>query len=369
MAKVSGENKKRQSYGVYDFIFHKDQFFLLNETGLHRSDDNCQSWEKLGAPASYYFHEWGDSLLIIGYTGIFSSTDKGLSWKPVLLPAPSKALVLQNFKHYGDSLFAHCNYGTTRALLYTPDRGASCDTILPPQWMYAGPLTDYFIYQDRLWITKAGTPDDVYYSDNGGKSWTATGLQDGYFKSFTRGEHFFLMGKQMMYSADAGAHWHNSSGLPTGESIRSIAADKQGKWYAAMNTSGIFVSSDFGATWKLFDHPGLPDFIALYPIDNFLYGHRNSSGLWRQILFPTPTTAPGDQGEFRLRLFPNPASQAVSISLPEGQAVCVYDAFGSKIGEYDSLPLPGPVRIEIGSWPPGCYFFVAGQYVGRLIKH
>lgn len=122
------------------------------------------------------------------------------------------------------------------------------------------------------------TPSDVFKSLDKGKTWQPLGLN----KSFAGNTHPCRQGHTLMYNADTkvlfagtpinglwkynGTNWSQVSGIPTNQSVRSIAIDKNnsnfmyvatsysviyGTTYGSNASSGIYRSNDGGNTFTI----------------------------------------------------------------------------------------------------------------------
>lgn len=94
-----------------------------------------------------------------------------------------------------------------------------------------------------------------------------------------------------------------------------------------------------------------------------------------QLLQPVSTHQPNTQ-EHRLRIYPQPAADGVTLEIPaENPGACfvsVLDATGRRVfGEEMQVSSNGAIRLNTGAWPQGAYFVQVGcagtQYRGKLI--
>ena len=94
-----------------------------------------------------------------------------------------------------------------------------------------------------------------------------------------------------------------------------------------------------------------------------------------QLLQPVSTDQPNTH-EHRLRIYPQPAVDGVTLEIPaENPGACwvsVLDATGRRVfGEDMQMSSNGAVRLNTGEWPQGVYFVqvecAGAQYQGKLI--
>ena len=101
-----------------------------------------------------------------------------------------------------------------------------------------------------------GTHNGVYRTDDGGKTWRASGLQGQDAMNLVRvGKTVFLAGHNIFgASTDGGKSWRTwpPKGLPSLD-VHGLAADpRNGDLYAQIAGTGLYRSSDGGQTFKLF---------------------------------------------------------------------------------------------------------------------
>ncbi len=354
------------SLGVKNLVFHKNKFFLLNETGLHSSADNGQTWVDCSPPGSVFDLDfWGDTLLATGDNKVLFSTDEGENWNTLFQSQP----VFGSIQTSGDSMFWMVESFDRRTIYYSPDRGDTWHIIAPPLALAGAFLLDYLVYQGRIWACM--DTDQVFYSDDGGQTWVLNGVLVHQGSFFHQDRHFFLYGAQFYYSVDAGESWLPSSGLPPGKLVSGITKDDNNRWFVLVKDVGIFVSDDFGANWSFFDNPGSPEILSLYTQGDSLYAARNAAGLWRRSAISTSVIIP-EATDSALILVPNPAQHSVEViwpaDTPPQTPLFVYDLYGKLILQTENGN-SSLVKLDISTWPSGFYFVKAGRHVSRLVKN
>lgn len=339
-----------------------DFFFLRSGYNCYRSADNCQSWNLLQLPAGFttQIQTWGDTLLLPGLDSVYYSVDHGDHWKSWwtgdFLPLSS------NVQNYGDTLFV-ATQDLSENIRYSPNRGAQWYGMDVPELPGGIDMLDYYVDGGRIWATMKYF-GGVYFTENGGQTWTPTSVSDYYGYIEGEGSHLFLYGNQTLFSPDHGTTWFPATGIPTGSQISRLKKAMSGKWYAVVPKHGIFVSNDFGASWTLFDNPGDPEVVDVFPANNALYAYRYASGLWRRPVMvgqhnPIAATA--------LSIYPNPAQSFVSIKTAEKERIWIHDMQGRVL--YSGISSPDQtLLLDLQKWPSGVYMVKAGTSVSRLVK-
>lgn len=310
-------------------------------------------------PAYYpaQIQRWGDTLVLSGLDSLYFSTDYGENW------ASSKQFFLPlnpNVQNYGDSLFVAIN-NVFENLRYTPDRGANWYGIDVPEQPGGIEMSDYYVGGGKIWATMSYS-SGVYYSTNGGLDWSPSSVTDYYGKIVGEGSRLFLYGNKTLYSADGGDTWQPATGFPSGAKITILKKSSPGKWFAVVPEHGIYQSQDFGANWTLFDNPGLPEVLNVFPVDHHLYAYRYRSGLWRR---PISVGVSNPVSTVSLQILPNPAHRQVSVMVNEKVQVEVLDMYGCVLCS-DLVYPDTPKVLDIQQWPSGIYLVKASGTAAQI---
>ncbi len=283
--------------------------------GIYRSQDQGNSWtnvySKLGDidVSSFAIHPDSTSdIYAAGEYGLLRSTDDGASWSsqgnsppiwdvtsllivPANGPLPNGRIFIagngNNPVAYSDDLGSTWTYSATlpqggdgRTMAYD----ASSDKVLVGGWFSGGPNPGIYISAARnptlSWSATtfpvsdcfalaiannnrilAGTnaSNFLYYSDNGGASWTGvSNIFSGISSLAANGNHI-VAGKGfrysqwgspvngILYSTDNGANWENASG-DAKPMVYAIALLSNGRLFASTD-DGIYSSSNDGYSW------------------------------------------------------------------------------------------------------------------------
>jgi photosystem II stability/assembly factor-like uncharacterized protein len=337
--------------------------------GLYRSFDSGVTWfqcnQGLLNTSVNCMTSVNDTTVAATNEGIFVSADNGVSWQ-----MRDNPFLLSNFTSLlldGGNLFAGAsNWSPFSSLLVSSDLGNYWNVI-------GAPMTDYSTYTmiragNNL---LAGGEDNVYWSLNNGASWNLS--LKAYIYNFLKFGSSILASTNIgiFASNDDGITWNESdSGIPfiqqlaintigsVGTKLFSnhlgmtnldkgllfMSDDTSVSWHRTIDTSvpprgeietfasagnnlfvatdsdGIFLTTDYGASWAR-ENLGLGDssIVSLAVQGNELLAGTASSGVWRRPLaemIPASSVASGKQIANTISVYPDPASNMVTVSCP-----------------------------------------------------
>ncbi|MEP7235512.1 MAG: T9SS type A sorting domain-containing protein, partial [Ignavibacteriota bacterium] len=179
----------------------------------------------------------------------------------------------------------------------------------------------------------------IYLSDDNGTSWVNKVIafapnvlyfKNGIWYAGTQGDGLF-------HSSDHGASWASFPGLASGVDITSILGVGNSILISITGNSkmldGLYASDDNGASWKYLNN-GNPNISGILTADDtYLYG--GGPSVWRRPLQGLSASERTLQAESNLHLYPNPASDEISIHLTtqnEAQLILtIYDEKGMPV--------------------------------------
>ncbi len=210
----------------------------------------------------------GDTPQTTGPAGVFTSSDKGETWKATsLFPTVEGVKNLQNvsvFKFIDDSTDPRTFYWASRGsgLFYTTDSGKGWERA-------AAPMNKGFVYSVAL------HPEDhcTVYATNGKqvlrstdcvRSWSevyretsSDQVRSIAINPFSPYEVFIVKERgDILVSSDAGVSWQVVKRMKN-LTLVNIVPDPniQGRFYLATRENGLFRSDDSGKTWKDLSKP------------------------------------------------------------------------------------------------------------------
>jgi len=223
-------------------------FALSQETGIHRSSDDGESWVKAsqGLPATRSIYGLvvdanGRLFTGVSLSGIYLSTDQGNSWRPQ---------GLSDFTIDALAIAANGNLlaGTVgRGVYRSPDHGdtwlesstgLTCATI----WeMATNSRGDIFATNSRL-----------FRSTDHGQNWQLVYEPEVRTVAIRDDDTIFLgVFRGILRSSDNGESWNMIRFLTLDRSVANIAFNARGHVYISTYGNEIYVSKDDGETWSL----------------------------------------------------------------------------------------------------------------------
>ena len=324
-------------YAVYAFaIKATGEVFAGTGLGISFSTDAGQSW----------IHTYGTSeipSLTVDLTGniyagtsgpgIYRSTDNGTSW--VAADSIHGWISALTTASNGD-IFAGCMPG---GIYISTDRGVhweARDSGLTSTWVYA-------LAASRNGSVFAGTATGVCRSTDNGTHWISinAGLGDSSINCLNVDEdaHVFCGTQNAMYlSTNNGDTWAKTA-LPTNQ-ITSIVTTPNGEVFAGTFQSGVYHSTNQGATWTQmnggFLYPSIMS-LALDSTGHLLAGSMGSE-VYRSVSVVTSVNrplSPKPQACTLYQNYPNPfnPTTVISFELPTESLVSlrVYDLLGREV--------------------------------------
>lgn len=290
-------------------------FYALNSAGaLNRSDDQGASWKAiLQKPFPFDFETErlqrlfvkGDTLLVGSFFGIYRSTDRGQSWKPVAELVPAYFVSIFEFKN---ELFA----AQDRYIYRSSDRGITWDSVFANAVGHAAVLaTDSFLLafyarKNRLvrstdglrtWDaidtdTLAKHLEEDPYGANSDKWVGGTNKMLYYFQ---RGNVHYYCPLRFCYSSDGGTTWHrgnNGGQAPVGRKLNDgiafgnhtmLACDQIQHSLDSCKTFFVAEEGLKSASHKQLIHQGA----SVFSNTNWAQGHRSISSGENWTTYPT----------------------------------------------------------------------------------
>ena len=249
------------NFTVKEISFDNDKIYInAPENGISYSSDFGDNWLPISIKGLPYSNInlydvrnneiWVSSMkaekigsITYHYGGLFTSTDFGENWQPIM--RNSDTLQVVYFARKGDSIFA-IEYNSW-TLIMSPDNGKSWNNV---KITTGNTQVSSMFLRDSI-IFVSGFDSNIYLSTNSGKNWVAKGNQLGYIYNFTyNGQYFFAIDEDahtIYSSTDMGASWEKIyQSIAYGNPTSLSASD--GIIYAG-TPQKLAVSSDQGVTW------------------------------------------------------------------------------------------------------------------------
>ena len=213
--------------------------YACGDVGLYKSTNGGQDWTLIysnNAPI-YYFNIGYDGIYIATFNGIYKSTDEGVNWTNYFATSGT-FYYISYVSAYQYSTVTYCGgvsgaYAIRNSSFITLLSGVSC-----------------FYVDDTIILTNLGI-----YRKNSGGSYVVSNITTGTFYDIYYGNdgtnnYIIVVGSSGIYkSTDNGATWVSKT--PSNTGIFQGVTNIYGTLYASSSTYGLYSSSNNGETWTL----------------------------------------------------------------------------------------------------------------------
>ena len=309
-------NNGLTSYDVLALATKGSSVFVSVSNGkVFRSDNNGSSWVDSGTGlTSNVAVLKSDSSRVLALTtggqntpwGIFQTLDNGANWTEI--PTVSVSLSVSAIGSTTNKIYAGTNLGK---LFYTNNNGNSWQDIsgtLPVVQINTIMAIGNYIF--------VGTDGQgMYRSNDNGSSWTASGS--------------------------------------TSTIVKDIQ-EQNGALYAATWGGGVFVSNDTGASWTAYN-AGLANlFVRSLASEGVKLYAGTDTGAYSYLLTETGVS---EKEQTVIKLYPNPSSGIIYISVPANQkkSIIINNVSGELIYHSENY-FQSNLTIDLSLQPKGLYF-------------
>jgi photosystem II stability/assembly factor-like uncharacterized protein len=241
---------------------------------LNRSTNNGANWTSISpSPTPAYaswvtpwtLHPTNNQTIFAGYHEIYKSTNSGTSWSTISNFGVNQPMVyLKVAPSDGNTIYAgFTQYGTTwtNVLKRTTNGGATWDNLTISTTNRVNDIAIHPTDSQKIWAVTSGSVGRIYYSDNGGTSWSEV----------------------------------NRGTLPPILTILCVLVDKSSLDVYIGTSVGVFVRGSNDTDWTYFND-NLPkvevqELEILYVNGNKLRAATYGRGLWESPVY-TPCTPP-----------------------------------------------------------------------------
>ena len=211
---------------------------------MFRSTDGGDSWTKVNLPSQSYYCFVANSggQIFTGTThAVYRSTDGGASWQ-LLSNGLQSTTVAALAVNAHDTLFA----GSAEGVWRSTDNGSSWSQVA------AGMMVEEITVGQNGQIYAGGYYSGVWTSTDGGDTWTQTTLMNAWIGALTATPWNEILGGLqggggVVRTTDGGNNW-TQIGL-AGVNVSSIVVKSPDGVFAASPDSGVYHSTNRGATW------------------------------------------------------------------------------------------------------------------------
>jgi photosystem II stability/assembly factor-like uncharacterized protein len=270
-----------QPFAFSGFGGSRHAVFASYKLSAYRSSDAGEHWGRVDTGLMNLVQpkaiaSVGDTMYIAG-SWITRSTDQGLSWSILAVPAADSSWGITRLAAFNDLLLA---YDSINGVLRSTDAGRSWQRTMggPKNLQY--PAVGFTRVGSDIYFAKQ---DHLYRSTNLGASWI-TPAANPYLTSFPNAELgaigaignalFVSYNRATLFrSLDSAKHWAIDVTGINGTAVNTVAAT--GDTLLAGTDAGLAVSANAGADWTLNSLPLLPVSSLLIEADTWYAGFRN----------------------------------------------------------------------------------------------
>ncbi|MBN8575194.1 MAG: T9SS type A sorting domain-containing protein, partial [Candidatus Kapabacteria bacterium] len=336
--------------------------FASGNRGLYASTNNGEDWSLIKDyinVSSILIH---DKKTYIGAaTGVFISTDNGVSWNKGGFKENDVLCLATN----GNEIFAGSGYlaqsgASTNAGVYrSTDQGAT--------WIHLDNNSLHIIptslaAHDKTVIT-GSQANWIFHSIDNGDNWTSTDKRVGVFVLFVNDSTFFAGTWYGVYRSNDGIVWTQFTNELSKSLVHSLAA--HGKTLFAGTDEGVYVSYNNADSWiPLLDGLNGIRISSLTVNDNILFAGTYGGSVWKATIsfLSSAEEQIYNHTELTLTLSPNPNNGILHISLNNEDTdiplwVEIFSMHGEKIIEYTTEQ--NSFTLDINALPNGMYYLLA----------
>ena len=362
---------------VYSALFDGDDYFVGGDS-LYISRDRGLTWQSTTLNGQTIeitaLFKYDNKIFAGTYgSGVFVSTNNGISWQSYNSGLSSYALYAEKFVSSGDTIFYATDAGGVYYLPNSTNHWQSYNQNLPSN--IAWTINDLVVTNNNL-IASAGGSGFYYLRPKGSPEWIEKRIQtpQGIYTTpnafLSTGDIVFSGSRFGIYRSLDEGNTFDSVGISAMDmSVVSFAKDKNRIYAGYTRSSGndffVWYSDDFGDSWNIFDHQ-FQFLLHLYIYDNKIWAGTND-GLWYKELETTSIEPIKQPNTFNLfQNYPNPFNPATKISWQSAksgwQTLIVYDILGNEIAMLVNEERPaGNYEIEFNSTA-----LASGIYLYRL---
>ncbi|MGE5436533.1 MAG: YCF48-related protein [Syntrophothermus sp.] len=360
--------------GVKGISFFNDNFGIFVANKIYKTYDGGKSFESISYPSKQNFYiesAMSDSNTIFlsnDSSTIIKSTDQGYTWKSINLNIPlGFNVTCIKFVNENIGFLAAGDYG----IFKTEDKGENWHKV------FDGAYQIEAIDEFNIWLSYYG---NIYYSNNGGLTWTDQGYQDINYISFADKNYGISAANGFKYTIDGGVSWlpgviQGLNGYEDVVALKFIKVKDKLFGFAAVqpidgyDPSKNYFTLDSGKTWiREMDTPNsINDYSftgsTLWASD-YTRGFLIKRNDFETITNIQPEIEPQPQSFTLSQNYPNPFNPSTKIkyTLPKQVLVTikVYNVLGKEIIQLVNEEKPsGEYEVEFdgSSLSSGIYFY------------
>lgn len=351
-----------------------------NGTSVYRNNGIWYEW--LGADGMETFVDKNNSNILYGtsqFGSLYRSTNGGNTYSGLWTPDDKSGNWVTPFEQ--DPILANTIYVGYDMVYKSTNSGSSWTAI---SQNFGGNLDHLKIAPSSSEIMFAARGSNLYKTTNGGltnwstlASFSAAGFINSIAIHPTDPNKVAIAttgGFKVYVSTDGGTSWTNYLYNLPNFTAEALVWENNGKdgLYLGMNYGVYYIDNESGNSWKPFSN-NLPNVIIseleINYADGKLYAATYGRGLWRTNLYnPTLNVEKFEISD--VKLFPNPASNEVTLTWSKGENVSVkiFDNLGKLVHFSTDVSLQNNYKINTSAYSTGLYFVKINSTVGEITK-
>ncbi len=245
-------------------------YLLSRYSGYYRSTDNGNHWSHMEVPIEDYrcylaMNSKGNIFIATLYQGLLKSVDNGQTWALIQSPDSVSHNINGIFIDKNDRIYLFGDFGN---VFLSSDNG----NVFRPfndNKIIVNNIYGFYTNSDSLFYIS--TQDKIFISKNGGRTWNTSkfGQWLDFMQVNSLSEPFVSFNKDLYVSRDQGNTWDTVYVKWNWNSYRNIAFGKDSDLYLSTDTDSIFMTPDYGKTWKYISSNGLNEGGQLFTNRNF----------------------------------------------------------------------------------------------------
>jgi len=344
--------------------------------GVFHSTDNGNSWSERNTDLSssydrsIYSIALKDTVLFVGeHFGVYMTTNYGLNWKSLVpdFKIPANNIIIKD----------------TNVIISTRDYGIFLTTDMGVNWLQknSGLLEPDVraILLDENDIYAGTYGYGVARSTNTCESWEhlLNGLDIRFILCLAKCGDMLLAGSKggtLYYSTNNGENWYILASDFNDVDINNLLVI--GSNIFAGTLKGLYISKNFGVTWEKAKPPlDTKTIFSLSRNDKYIFASTmHKSGFYRAKLSDLGIVDVSEKlTQIDFQIFPNPATNEITLSLPEEQninSISIFNSLGIEKKRIEQTEIIGNSKITISTadLPVGLYHCSFVNQTGRVTK-
>jgi photosystem II stability/assembly factor-like uncharacterized protein len=363
-----------------------DSYFRINKTengnylcSASTNDiyisENLTSWNatSISFPSQPHLafnkDENNNLFIATAHNGLYQSTNNGVSWSYSNVGSGFGCGSLDVIGDELNTLYLGVG-GSCRGLHVSSDNGLTWVNKIPGK-----DFTDLEVMNGLNLVYACNTNNEIFYSGDNGNNWQQI-LGQPFSNTAVMIKHLgddlfvFCNNGDFYKTSNGGLTWSFLSNIPitgtAGDYANDLVFINPLTWFVGFNQNGIWKTSDGGISWTQSDTGIFGDFHYLFNEGSTILA-TTTEGIFLYEEIVGINAEP--QKSNLISLYPNPASQVVTLDCPAdfiGKNYFIYDALGRKVTQ--GVILSTKIDIDVQQFSAGDYILQCDSVMIKLIK-